>query len=664
MANSYHDLKARPPAPDKLYDTTSGADLMTRLRMSFAKPEFKRAVLEKKYGAENVGVINDKSNRNHGKIVVKDGDNILLADEEVFSLKDFVDGLGQAPELAGQIIGGVGGFLLGNVAGGAGGAMAGGPVGELGRQGIEHLLGVPNPPGIDYDEITHARNRGLVGEVTGAGLARVAQKAVSPFKRSMTPEAAALKAEADAVNMPYTGGDITKHRGVNIVESTLDKMIGSAGQFQRKRAAQLQRTGELSNELLSTTGGSVDKTQAGLAAQDSLANVTKSFKDKAKTLYDEVERLSVGETIETPNLLNAINLLKSQNKFNLLPGTVKTALKNIESKLVKEEVINGTKLRIAQPQGYADLRILRSDLGKKGAAKASIDEKAEGAFKLLRKSLEKDVEKWGQKQSIEGLPSWKKTEPWDNLRDKEFQQKSQISQAMKQADDFYKLGDEILPSIKDLKGQLGKKIFNTQRPEEIVKYIFKPNNFTNIVKTRKLVGEEGFQTLKQAFLTDLLEGAEGRFTTQGNIEIAFPRLSKIDKFFKDYDLKTLKVIFGDETLGKLNQLRRMASLSKTAQTMAGNPSGTGQIVLAGQSIQDLFRVGQGGAAVAGGGALGPMGAIAPFAGPWALAKTILSKPAVKYITKGTTMPKPIDALINASGIVGGRGLMGYEKGVK
>ena len=143
-----------------------------------------------------------------------------------------------------------------------------------------------------------------------------------------------------------------------------------------------------------------------------------------------------------------------------------------------------------------------------------------------------------------------------------------------------------------------------------------------------------------------------------------------NKFFKDYDLKTMRFVFGDETLGKLNQLRRMVDLTGTAQIMAGNPSGTGQIVLAGQSIQDLLRYGQVGAGSVSGATGNVVGMAAPFLGPWAIAKTILSKPVKKYMTSGVTIPKMIERGLQGTGLMGGsigsRGLMGYNqiKGIK
>ncbi len=619
---------------DPLYDTTTGVDMMTRLKMSFAKPEYKKAVLQKKYGADNVGTIEDKSNRNYGQLVVKDGDNILLADEETFSFKDFIDVVGHIPELVGQIAGGVGGLALGNLPGGVTGAATGGVVGEGVRQVIENKLGVPNPEGVDTNELKNAAIRGGVGELGGFALAKGVGKVLAPFNRSMTPESLALKAEAESLNIPYTGGDITKRRGVNIIESTLDKMVGSAGQFQRLRTGQLKRTGEMADGILDSIGGKVDLTEGGLSAKASMDNVTSAFKTKAKRLYDTVDQAGAGVSIETPNLHQAMQLLRSQDSYKTLPGPVRTLLKNIEAKHYTEEMIKGVKIRTAEPQFYRDLRVLRSELGKKGASKKAIDEKAEGAYKLLKSSLEKDFEVWGKNQ---GGP---------------------VLQAMKEADSFYKLGDEVLPAIKDLKGQLGKKIFKTERPEEIVKHIFRPDNFTNIVKTRKLVGEEGFKTLKQAFLTDIFEGAEGKWMTQGNIEVTFPKIAKLEKFFNTYDLKTMRFIFGDETLGKLNQLRRMVKLSNTAQTMAGNPSGTGQIVLAGQM---LTGGGFGAMASTSSPAMIAGAMAAPIITPWAIAKGILSKPIKKYITRGVKIPGMVDSALNATGIGGARGLMGHDQ---
>jgi hypothetical protein len=224
--------------------------------------------------------------------------------------------------------------------------------------------------------------------------------------------------------------------------------------------------------------------------------------------------------------------------------------------------------------------------------------------------------------------------------------------------------------ISDFRSKLGKRIANEDNPAALVKYIFQPNNAKQILRTRALVGQEGFQDLKQAFLTDLLDDASGRFVGQGNQEIAFPRLFKLDNFFKKYDTNTLKLIFSPAELGKLEQLHRMAKFTNTAQRMAGNPSGTGQVALAGSLINRLSdpRLFQG--AAVGAGAVGGGAGIAAGAGlaigtPWALAKAILSKPGVKYLTSGKVMPKAIENATHGGFLTGGstaaRGFMGYDK---
>ena len=661
------DFKDPKNLEPTFYNPTKGADIITRLKMGFAKPEYKKAVLQEKYGAENVGIIDDKNDRNYGKLVVKDNEEILLVDEETFSFKDFADTLGQAPELFGQIIGGVGGFLAGgglaSLPTGVAGAASGGAGGDLVRQKMADKMNVPSPEGVEKGDLRDAAIRGAVGEVGGFALAKLAGRLLSPFKNSMTPETVALRQEADTLNVPWSSGDITKHRGMNIVDSTLDKMLGSAGQYQRLRTGQLQRTGEMADELIESVGGKIDPTNAGTKAGEAYETVYEGFKGRAKELYDAVEELSHNaSSIDTPTLNKTIQLIKSKDVSKTLPSKVRKTLKDIESDLFKEEMVNGVKVRIAEPLTYSHLRLLRSAMGKNSKSLDVIAQNGQGYYKMLKSAIEKDLRAWADGPALidESLPAWKNTEPWQKMRQQQSYKQTAIKEAMDMADEFYKMGDEVLPSIKDINSKVGRILSDSDNPEKVVQKIFKPKNLTNIIRTRKLVGEDGFKTLKQAFLTEFLEGAEGKWTGQGNIEVIFPKKGKIDKLFKDYSLKELKFILGEDALNKLTQLQRMTDLSRTAQTMAGNPSGTGQIMLAGQSIQDLFRVGQGGAATAGYMVGGPVGAAAPFVGPWGLAKLILSGPGKRYLTSGAKLPKSVEAVLNASGIAGGRGLMGYE----
>jgi hypothetical protein len=313
--------------------------------------------------------------------------------------------------------------------------------------------------------------------------------------------------------------------------------------------------------------------------------------------FKGVTRTIPGETIPPSTVTRQSSLLSESGK----PISYQ---ENIPGRTTKPRTEYGIKASV-QPEetlapkyNYYPIKKLRENLGEdiRAAKKAGKYQDYRDLSRLMD-SLDKDISTFASKPAS----------PMDSLIAKTFKEN-------------YKKANAFSGAYKGLYESAEADALRNTPPEKIVDTVFKKNNETAIKQFHAMVGEEGFQPAKQAFTQNILESK--------NV------LNEIKK----YKPGTLRAIYNQPELDQITKYGLAQSLSKGAEKMAGNPSGTGRQVASAGSY-------------AGAGALAASGH--PFlagtllGGPYAAAKGYLSNAARSGVEFNPQTNKGVASIVSA-----------------
>lgn len=158
-----------------------------------------------------------------------------------------------------------------------------------------------------------------------------------------------------------------------------------------------------------------------------------------------------------------------------------------------------------------------------------------------------------------------------------------------------------------------RAIVNTS-PEKVIGFIIKPNNTTKIDMIQSIVGKEGMKDIAAAHIERIMK--------LNQHELFSPQqfITQLNKWGD----KTNKRLFGEEMWKDLQKFAEVSRITRGAESIAGNPSGTAQnlisFVTGGMVLKD------------------PIKKSWLVIAPNLLARIYLSKPAMKLLTTGINMP--------------------------
>ena len=123
-------------------------------------------------------------------------------------------------------------------------------------------------------------------------------------------------------------------------------------------------------------------------------------------------------------------------------------------------------------------------------------------------------------------------------------------------------------------------------PSEIVETIFRPKNSENIIRLRKIMGEEEFAKVKDASLGKLLEDAID-FRTKGNAPITdIFKVNNLKTALDKYSPETLEAMFGKEFVQDINSFADIINALTKGEVGRGN--GPGALIAAGIGAGIVF----------------------------------------------------------------------------
>ena len=481
-------------------------------------------------------------------------------------------------------------------------AKAGGAIGKSFGAGLKYL-GVPElavdltVPQSEFDV-----KASLLAPQAIRGLGTVAGKAFAPMAGKMTQAAKSLAQIAKEKGIPLTSADITNSQILAGFESFLEKTPLGSPIIKEFRDKQIASFTKARDSLLAKFGPSMETFTGGTKLAELVKEGSQVAKIKADELYGKLRELvPPGAAVEFKNLQDTARRLIGNEES--LPEAFRksgafTKLKsivNFRGKQVREGIPDPLAGSGAPPpipkneiplESLLELRstlsqdIVDTDAAIKAgmAGMKGLSSKESGIYKQLYGALEKDLEGYSKSQN----PAFK---------------------------DAFDLARGSYREFKEaFDNKTIRRLINTN-PERIVDGLIRPGNVTEINVLRTAAGPEGMTILKQKLAEKILGEAGGDLSP-----------TALNRGLAKYGKETLQAVFNPQELKELAELGKVGSALKTAEKLAGNPSGTGRTVIYASNM---------GLAMAS-----PVAGAGMFLGPLPAAKLYMSDAGRKLLTDG------------------------------
>src|SRR5208283_355227 len=156
----------------------------------------------------------------------------------------------------------------------------------------------------------------------------------------------------------------------------------------------------------------------------------------------------------------------------------------------------------------------------------------------------------------------------------------EIKQKLETANKYWRYGDSIFgpvrsgvdsPGMKTFGRKSIKRLLKEESPEKIGQQFFKARpNRSDIRALKAAAGEEGFNEIRQSWLEDMLSKGEDQSFNHNRFITAYDNYRRSGN---------LDVMLTDSQRAGLDKLYDISSLVAWSEKMAGNPSGTGHMVI-------------------------------------------------------------------------------------
>lgn len=402
------------------------------------------------------------------------------------------------------------------------------------------------------------------------------------------------------LEVPLSPSDATKGAGKGAVQGLFEASPFSRGvarNFGDKQNQALNRAAEWLEQNQGITSAakvgsetglglskpSVDLVDESLVAKtvaDRINKVDEAFKSKANSLYSKVDEVAQNIKFVPDNTLNGLSEVKKEinkgvinnkdisyivnqfyNKFTPKPSPNTALLDALGKPLLSSATKELPKVQ------FANLQAFRSEIGGEiGKAVRAGDNNAARLLYKIKAGIDADLESLSSKMAEQGNP--------------------QAAQALQEANQFYKtykdkfkadIVDQVVDLVGDSKSVQAGKAINSA---------IKDGNWEQIVKLKNIVGEDGFQPIRQSFVQNMLRGGkEGYDIVGGTLKSQNnplkQRLSKVNP-------RVLNEMLGAEDATVLQALADIAPYAKSAEQALQNP-------------RNIIRSGIGTVGVLGGG---------------------------------------------------------------
>jgi len=380
----------------------------------------------------------------------------------------------EAPKVLGGIAGGLIG-IPGGPPGIVGGVALGASAGEAYRQIGQRVAGDPEAPQTSMEA---AKAIGLAGaeeaayELGGQAVARFAGKILAPFAKKVSAEAMqAIDTLKSKIRPALTPAEATESRALDILENISEASLlggGKLSAFKIKRAKVME---DVADDLIDQFGKRVEPDEIGEIFTRTIEGKKDVHKAAANILYNNVEELAKGATVQTAGLKRFAQPLVDLSKD----------IAGIESKNAGDDLMSAV-LTLPDAVDFATAKELRSRLISRVDEFSVINKKAPAIGKARKaiEILDNSIGEGLKKHNPEAYDVWR------------------------EANKFYKEGQKdfnntfIRRLIKKGDPSLGGD------PEAIAKAIFKPGAITNIKRAKAAVDSQTWTQLQSYYVQRLM----------------------------------------------------------------------------------------------------------------------------------------------------------------
>lgn len=500
------------------------------------------------------------------------------------------------PQYAGATLGSITG-IPGGFPGMIGGAAFGGAAGEAYKQLGQHLGKPEEAPQTPTEAARRIATEGLkqaVYEATSGAIMKVMGKVLAPFKKTVTAEAKTafntLQKYMPKKIPSLLPAEMTKHRGLEVLHNIAGKSaIGGHKIADFKNVIREKAIEDMVDDLANSFGKQVDPDVLGNTVVDVIQSKFKKFEDTITTpLYNTVAKMTTEKEVKIPLSKLKDSVAKQIEKVSQLKGIASESAGDNMIKAIKE---------LPDVVDFATAQDLRSRL-LSIADEFSITNKRAPAIGLankLRNELDEIINVSLKQQNKRAHAVWR------------------------QANEIYKRGTQkynnrfIRQLIKQAKNE----------PERVLRSIFKNGGITGIKRTKEIVGEETWKTLKSWYVRDLIN----KSTSKEGIVDGRTLLMRMYSHTSGMGKEAIRQIF---TKSEQENIRAVALALKVAQTRQAEGEGGMLIKLlqAGALTNLIFRPGQ---------LTSP--SVVLLMGPEILSRMMLNPISSKWLSVGLKAPK-------------------------
>ena len=442
---------------------------------------------------------------------------------------------------AGGIVGGAGGTVLGaGPWGTAGGAIAGSGGGFAAGSKIADILDIiegkqqPQPLLQQLSESAKDVRTGAEAEFYGQGIGPLFSTIISKARlvKPLTEQMLGRVQLAERTGVDLTRAQVRGTKPIGLLEQAFSQALPTAGQAQKQAVKEMQQIQEFADNILRSKGGELETLPAGIMAQQTFAKREVVWRKLVDRAYNQAKNV-IG--IGTP--IPAKNASETANDLALSIAQARTKDKGLLETINRfTQDTTPTFEGIIQEQKY-----LNDEIGK--AIKSGERYKA-SIYTQLKQSLEKDLDDYALQ--VGGT--------FKGLYDK--------------AKLLHQFGKGNVPGADVFRAKEIKNIIESN-PEGIMKQVFRVNNATEAGMIKRGIGKEGWNKLQQSWLTDMF--------TKGQQKTFNPTVFSTN-FYK-YDKATLDILADKELQFAMKDLADVGIVAKSAENLAGKPSGTGQALI-------------------------------------------------------------------------------------
>jgi hypothetical protein len=442
----------------------------------------------------------------------------------------------------------------------------------------------------------------------------------------------------------------------------IDNAISRTEEALAHRANQIagQAAEVTSGPQATLIGGRVDDAAGGRNIATGIERSIDDFKTKADVLYREADELMEGATVTMTNTENFFNSRSQSDWSRVLGGKMMDDLKEAFELSGRswDDVLMQAGVSPNSPNWvnlsgktftYAELREMRSALGRKLANPALFDDVARSELKQLYGALSKDAQASAMLWDIVP-PSARRSSLSIGPRARGYDMgefiplsdlpRTSAAAAMQKADEFYQTGRKVFD--KELAFLTRKVAGETQSPEALFRAFESGSRLasSSIAALRrefyKSGQKEAWRNVSSGILTRLLKAPASVADETG----AGFSMNTFASRWNQLDDRAKTALFGDrkELLKELNQLARITNRARAARQGKAGSDLTSALITGGP-IGGVV-----GTAVTGG--IGWVASAAgAIAGSWTLGQMMTSPRFVRLLSRMQTHPKAISPAV-------------------